>query len=67
MKNKNKQFEEVAARINAGRKSGLANVTGTTIEEMKESFYRSFNISDDDEQCQMKGFHGHTKKKHICG
>ncbi|MCC3705646.1 hypothetical protein LLR08_24260 [Rouxiella badensis] len=67
MKSINKQRQEVAAHIDAGRASGFTNITGSTIEEMIESFNCNFNLKDKYEKCQMKGLHGHSKKKHICG
>lgn len=58
---------KIAARINAGRQTGLANVTGTTPEEIRESFLRTFRDPDLQGQQQVEGFHDHTKKKPFPG
>ena len=57
----------IAARINAGRQTGLANVAGTTPEEIRESFLRTFRNPDSKGQQQMEGFHDHTKKRPFPG
>ncbi len=65
MKHSPKYAEAVAARINAGRNSGLANVTGTTLEEYRASYKRAFRNADIGGDAQIKGNHDRTEKKHI--
>jgi len=67
MKDFPKNAQAVATRINEGRKAGLANVAGTTPEEIRASFVRTFRNKDVEEREQVKGLHGHPKKKHILG
>lgn len=58
---------KIAARINAGRQTGIANVAGTTPEEIRESFLRTFRDPDLQGQQHVEGFHEHTEKKPFPG
>ncbi|WP_380184526.1 hypothetical protein [Kalamiella sp. sgz302252] len=67
MKKCSKKEQAIASHINEGREAGLARVTGTTPEEIRASFMRTFRNKDIGESRQVKGLHGHSEKKHILG